>query len=73
MQKLKRLEKEFAELKVELNQVNNMANSDEEKKIMLNFDPVNLTKHVENLQKDIKNLHLQFIGSTIDLDNKAKK
>lgn len=51
-------------------------NSDEEKKKILNFDPINLTKQVEVLQKDIKNLHLQSIGNQsdiTDLENKAKK
>ncbi|RNA23256.1 dynactin subunit 2 isoform X2 [Brachionus plicatilis] len=76
VQKLKRLEKELAELKVELNQVETLTSADEEKKKNLNFDPINLTKHVESLQKEIKNLHLQSIGSKSDitfLDNKAKK
>lgn len=43
---------------------------------MLNFDPINLTKQVEILQKEIKNLHLQSIGNQsdiTDLENKAKK
>lgn len=75
LQKFKRLERELNELKVELTQADKVA-SENEKLNSLNFNPVELTKEVENLQKQIKSLHLQSIGAKInisDLDNKAKK
>lgn len=76
VQRLKRLERELTELKTELNQVENETSKDEEKKKLLNFDPIDLTKQVEGLQKQVKNLHLQSIGAKTDiseLDNKTKK
>ncbi|CAF0838503.1 unnamed protein product [Brachionus calyciflorus] len=76
VQRLKRLEKELTDLKAELNQVNNLTDQDEEKKKMINFDPLELTKQVEVLQKQVKNLHLHSIGAKTDisdLDNKDKK
>ena len=49
---------------------------EEDKQTLINFDPVELSKQVEHLQKEINVLHLQKIGAKIDsskLDNKARK
>ena len=48
--------------------------SEEDKKTLVYFDPVDLTKQVESLQKEINTLHLEKLGARTDvskLDNKA--
>ena len=63
------------DLKKDLTSMEKFA-KDEDKKTLINFDPVDLSKQVDNLQKEINVLHLQKIGAKIDvtkLDNKAKK
>jgi hypothetical protein len=69
LQRYQRLEKELNELKEDLSKIS--SNSDGN----LNFDPVDLTKSVETLQKRVNSLHLQSIGagSGSELDSKAKK
>ena len=50
--------------------------TEEDKQTLINFNPVDLSKQVENLQKEINSLHLQKIGARVDaskLDNKTKK
>lgn len=50
--------------------------SEEDKKTLVYFDPIDLTKQVESLQKEINTLHLQKLGARTDvskLENKAKK
>jgi len=51
--------------------------SDEEtKKQLVGFDPITLSKQVEELQEAVRTLHLETIGANIDinkLNNKAKK
>ena len=50
--------------------------SEEDKQTLINFNPVDLSRQVENLQKEINSLHLQKIGARVDaskLDNKTKK
>ena len=50
--------------------------SEEDKKQLIDFDPINLSKQVEELQGKVKTLHLETIGAKVDIDklnNKAKK
>ena len=50
--------------------------TEEDKKTLVNFDPVDLGKQVERLQQEINALHLQKLGARTDaskLDNKSKK
>jgi hypothetical protein len=69
LQRYQRLEKELAELKEDLSKISTGPDAS------LNFDPVDLTKSVESLQKRVNSLHLQSIGvsSGTELDAKAKK
>ena len=71
----KRLEIELSELKKDLLNMEKFA-SEEDKQTLINFNPVDLSKQVENLQKEINSLHLQKIGARVDaskLDNKTRK
>jgi len=66
---------ELVELKKDLINMEKFA-SEEDKQTLINFNPVDLSKQVENLQKEINSLHLQKIGARVDaskLDNKTKK
>ena len=50
--------------------------NEEDKQTLINFNPVDLSKKVESLQKEINSLHLQKIGAKVDLsklDNKTRK
>ncbi len=50
--------------------------SDEDKQQQIDFDPINLSKQVEDLNTKVKNLHLEAIAAKCDmnqLNNKAKK
>lgn len=75
LQRFKRLETELADLKNDLADMDKFA-SEEDKKQLINFDPVDLSKQVEELQTKVKTLHLETINAKIDIDklnNKAKK
>jgi hypothetical protein len=75
LQKFNRLEKELKELKDDLNEMNNYA-TDEDKNSLVNFNPIDLSKQVEELNLKVKNLHLEAINSRTSvnqLNNKAKK
>jgi hypothetical protein len=66
---------ELVELKKDLINMEKFA-SEEDKQTLINFNPIDLSKQVENLQKEINSLHLQKIGARVDaskLDNKTKK
>jgi len=75
IQRFKRLQAELANLKSDLVEMNKF--SDEEtKKQLVGFDPITLSKQVEELQEAVRTLHLETIGANIDinkLNNKAKK
>lgn len=75
VQRFKRLETELANLKVDLNDMDKFA-CDEANKQLIGFDPITLSKQVEELQTKVKTLHLETIGANVDvnkLNNKAKK
>lgn len=75
LQRFKRLEAELSDLKNDLTEMDKYA-SEEDKKQLIDFDPINLSKQVEELQGKVKTLHLETIGAKVDIDklnNKAKK
>lgn len=75
LQRFKRLEIELSSLKNDLVEMDQFA-SEEDKKQLIDFDPINLSKQVEELQSKVKTLHLETIGAKVDinkLNNKAKK
>jgi dynactin-2 len=76
LHRFKRLELELNDLKADLTNMEKFA-KEEDKLTLINFDPVELSKQVDVLQKEINALHLQKIGAkSFDvsmLDNKAKK
>ncbi len=75
IQRFKRLQAELANLKSDLVEMDKF--SDEEtNKQLVGFDPITLSKQVEELQEAVRTLHLETIGAKIDinkLNNKAKK
>ena len=74
MQRFKRLERELNELKRDLNEIENVsANKENQEQSSNDFDPIELTKQLENLRKQINVSHLQSIGVRTDLDSKSKK
>lgn len=75
LQRFKRLEAELTNLKEDLKEMDEFA-SEEDKKQLIDFDPVNLSKQVDELQAKVKTLHLETIGAKVDVDklnNKAKR
>ena len=69
------MELELIDLKKDLIDMEKLA-KEEDKQTLISFDPVELSKQVDILQKEINVLHLQKIGVKTDLsklDNKAKK
>jgi hypothetical protein len=75
LERFKRLEAELNRLKVDLTEMDQFA-SEEDKKQLIDFDPITLSKQVEELQSKVKTLHLETIGAKIDinkLNNKAKR
>lgn len=75
LERFKRLEAELNSLKTDLTEMDQFA-SEEDKKQLIDFDPIALSKQVEELQNKVKTLHLETIGAKIDIDklnNKAKR
>lgn len=75
IQRFKRLERELKELKQDLNEMNNL-NAAEENQMLTIFNPMELAKQVEGLQKQVNLLHLEAIGAKVDpmqADTKSKK
>ena len=75
IQRFKRLERELKELKHDLNEMNN-SNAIEDNIMLNNFNPMELAKQVESLQKQVNLLHLEAIGAKVDpmhTDNKSKR
>lgn len=75
LQRFKRLETELNALKNDLTEMDKFA-SEEDKKQLIDFDPINLSRQVDELQNKVKTLHLETIGAKVDinkLNNKAKK
>ena len=75
MQRFKRIERELNELKNDLKEMDQFA-TEEDKKQLIDFDPINLSKQIEDLQIKVNTLHLESIGAKVDvnqLNNNAKK
>lgn len=75
MERFKRLEAELNSLKTDLTEMDQFA-TEEDKKQLIDFDPIALSKQVEELQNKVRTLHLETIGAKIDVDklnNKAKR
>lgn len=75
LERFKRLEAELNSLKTDLTEMDQFA-TEEDKKQLIDFDPIALSKQVEDLQNKVKSLHLETIGAKIDIDklnNKAKR
>lgn len=75
MERFRRLEAELKSLKTDLTEMDQFA-TEEDKKQLIDFDPIALSKQVEELQNKVKTLHLETIGAKIDIDklnNKAKR
>ncbi len=50
--------------------------TEEDKKQLIDFDPINLSRQIEDLQVKVNTLHLESIGAKVDvnqLNNNAKK
>ena len=75
MERFKRIEAELNSLKADLTEMDQFA-TEEDKKQLIDFDPIALSKQVEELQNKVKSLHLETIGAKIDIDklnNKSKR
>lgn len=62
LQRFQRLEREVGDLKRELTELNKFVNENQNQN-PISFNPIDLAKQVETLQKQIGSLHLLSIGA----------
>jgi hypothetical protein len=63
VQRFQRIEREAADLKRELTDLNKFVNQNQNENQPLGFNPIDLAEQVEKLQKQIGSLHLLSIGA----------
>jgi hypothetical protein len=75
VERLRRLESQLSDLKRDIADIDNSCESDDQRKQLLGVaSPLELTKQIDSLQKQVYMLHLESIGANKALQtDKTKK